>query len=584
MRRIYTLLFAVFAALSVAVCAAALEVMPVDAIEPGMIGTGYSVFSGTQPEKFKATIIDIMPNAIAGHDLILARLSGANLEFTGIIAGMSGSPVYIDGKLIGAVAYAFPWSKEPIAGITPIEAMTELWDNMDDSKNKKAIRRKLQKKDPGGSTDLNAALPAASGASRLQPIATPIYFAGFSPETIDFFQQHFSEYNLMPIAGGSGMIGDDVPGVNDMQPGGVITTPLMSGDLRAAALGTITAREGDRILAFGHPFFNVGPTAIPMGGGKVHTVIANQSVSFKMGSPGKVLGVIERDQRTAIAGTIGGKSEMFPLTIEVDDPELARSRTFNVDIAQIESLAPYLLIGAVAQAVSEVSGGSDEVTVRFTLDGRIKDYDKPFHFEDMAYSQSGFSARAPLGYITNLLTNPYRDVAIEEAVVKVTISHTQDVMDIVSVTVDRSTFHPGDNVTAFLRLKPYGGDEVVKKITFPIPTVAPEGPAILSFEGGGFKDGYPQDIPISNFDQMWDVLHRWIPENTICVRIIYRMKEIGIMGQELQGLPLSMKNTLAENVTGKSGIFDAYTRMRFHADNIIAGTYPVGIKIEKEYR
>src|SRR5688572_10790778 len=332
-----TALLALVAVAVVAPLGAEDAVMPLAEVRAGQKGYGVSVFSGTTRERFDVEILGVVRNLEPNVSRVLARLSGRGLESTGVIAGMSGSPVYIDGKLMGAVAYAWPFAKEAIAQITPIESMRDL--------------------DAGGGAipavgasstplDLAALLPQkadrealAKALERLQPRggggASPVAWnvAGFAPRTQELF------------AIGLGAVspsGEAVPGTlsADLQPGDAVAAVLIDGDLRLAATGTVTDRLGEDVLAFGHPFYGLGPVDIPMAPAEVVAVIANQYSSFKISNFGEPIGAFAQDRLAGIRGRIGEQAATLPVTVKVDS---GRGADYRLRLARVPQLTPTLL-------------------------------------------------------------------------------------------------------------------------------------------------------------------------------------------------------------------------------------------------
>src|SRR5437899_6794594 len=332
--------------------------MGVDEIRPGMVGIGRTVFDGTHVEEFKANILGVLENIIGPHrNLILARLEGGPLAHTGVIAGMSGSPVYVDGKLIGAVSYALgSFSKEPIAGITPIAEMTDSTSFGDvrpiGSKVKveypltrdgltAAFRKALNWNRPFADRPDETQLAGVSavaglGGSQLgtllRPIATPLVMSGFEPDLGDVFGSAFREQGFIPTGGSAaGFRAGEAPFEGPLKPGDAVGVMLVSGDLQLGGTGTVTHIDGDRVYAFGHPMYNLGPTEFPMTRAYVYTVLPSLFSSMKLSSTGEIIGTFLQDRATAIAGRLGPGPRMIPVTISLESKR-APKRTFKYDV------------------------------------------------------------------------------------------------------------------------------------------------------------------------------------------------------------------------------------------------------------
>src|SRR5689334_11880039 len=306
--------------------------MRVEDIRPGMIGIGRTVFEGTRVEEFKVNILGVLENVIGTHrNLILAKLEGGPLANTGVIAGMSGSPVYVDGKLIGAVSYSLgQFSKEPIAGITPIAEMTDAtaFSDVRPAAAKvhvdfpltrenltAAFRRALNWNRPFAERPGDAELLGPSSIAgvagpelgmRLQPIATPLMMSGFEPGLADMLAGAFREQGFVPTGRGvaAGRAGEK-PYEGPLKPGDAVGVALVRGDLELGATGTVTHVDGDRVYAFGHPLYNLGPTAFPMTRAYVYTVLPSLASSMKLSTTGEVIGSFLQDRAVAIAGRLG---------------------------------------------------------------------------------------------------------------------------------------------------------------------------------------------------------------------------------------------------------------------------------------
>src|SRR3954465_12973761 len=330
--------------------------MPIGEIRPGMVGIGHTVFDGTHVEEFKAHIIGVLENVIGTHrNLILAKLEGGPLANTGVIAGMSGSPVYIDGKLVGAVSYALgSFSKEPIAGITPIAEMTDSTSFSDvrppgakvkveypltrdglTAAFRKALNWNRPFADRTGDAQLSGMSSVMGGnggdlATLLRPIATPLVMSGFEPEVADVFTPAFRDQGFIPTGGHAATTAryGEKPYEGPLKPGDAVGVMLVGGDLQLGATGTVTHIDGDRVYAFGHPMYNLGPTEFPMTRAYVYTVLPSLFSSMKLSSTGEVIGTVLQDRATAIAGKLGDGPHMIPITVSLQSARAAK-QTFH---------------------------------------------------------------------------------------------------------------------------------------------------------------------------------------------------------------------------------------------------------------
>ena len=306
---------------------APLGILPVRDVRPGMRGTGYTVFQGTKVEPFEAEILGVLENAGPKQSIILARLSGGPIERTGVLQGMSGSPVYIEGKLVGAVALAFSLAKEPIAGIRPFEEM-------------------IAPRAPGPNRRLlaeAAPAPAAWGQAKLPEIVTPVSFSGFTPATIQNFAPQLRALGLEPRQGltGGGTSPPQVGSPASLKPGSMISVQLVSGDMAVGADGTVTHIDGGKIYAFGHRFLSAGPVEMPFAGSEVLTLLPNLEVSFKISTARERLGIITQDYSTAIQGELGRTARTIPVSIGLRG--IAGVSEYKMEIVRDAALTPFLL-------------------------------------------------------------------------------------------------------------------------------------------------------------------------------------------------------------------------------------------------
>src|SRR3954462_2618226 len=323
------------------------RMLAVEDLRPGRKGIARTVFAGTEPQEFGVEILGVLPGFPGPHQSgIIARLSGNNVEKTGVFAGMSGSPVYIDGRLVGAIAFSFPFSKEPIAGITPIKQMIDIFERGAGRNSGGTQEARKFSFTELASTDWkpNLPKPAVSGApfvapvaansplisllgQQLQPIATPVVFGGVSQETLALYAPQLQANGLLPVSGvgGAAAITPLAPITEKtLAPGTSVSVQLVRGDYSNAASGTVTFRDGNRIYAFGHPFLSLGTSDMPMTEASVVTVVPNTNNSFKLAVPGQMVGIISQDRATGVFGSLGVAPKMIPVNITL---HTSRDRT-----------------------------------------------------------------------------------------------------------------------------------------------------------------------------------------------------------------------------------------------------------------
>ena len=467
----------------------------VDDIRPGMKGKGQTVMVGTKLEEFGAEVLGVMKGVSPGRDMVLCRLDGCNLQHSGIIQGMSGSPIYIDGKLLGAVAFAWEFAKDPIAGVTPFSQMVQYVRSNDkriaaEAEFEKSPARavsldRLWRLDESNGPALDANGPMAvsgGGLGGMRAIATPMSASGFSPRALALLGERFQPIGLAPMAGGKAqdrVVKDE--GDRPLVPGSPLSIGMVIGDFDLSGIGTVTHVEGDRVYGFGHPMFSLGACQFPMMTGYIHTVYPRASVSMKMGSPLKVVGVLDTDVSTGIAGRIGPKPDMIPLSVKVKTGNYAETRTFKVQIVREPTLLPTLVMAVLTSAVDTEGNLPDELTARITATIQLKGHD-PIILEDVLsgprYSgAAGPSAMfSPVASIVSMLVrNSMAPIRIESINCSVDISPGRTMALVESVRLASDRVEPGQSLKAYVTLKPYKGDRQVVEVDLPLPLDFPEG-------------------------------------------------------------------------------------------------------------
>src|SRR6267142_1339370 len=368
---------------------------PLEDLRPGMKGIARTVFAGSEPQEFGLEILGILPGFTGPRQsTIVAKLSGTNVDKTGVFAGMSGSPVFIDDRLVGAIAYSFPFSKEPICGITPIQQMIDIFEQGSE-KPKRSTEARATSFTELASAEWKPRLPKPSFTStsliapgmagsllaplmgqQIQQIATPVVFSGISQESLALFSAELIKSGLLPVsgAGGSAAITPLEPfDEKTLTPGTSVSVQLVRGDYSIAASGTVTYRDGERIYAFGHPFLGLGGSDMPMTESSVVTVIANSYNSFKLAVPGRMVGSISQDRATGVFGELGHAPRMIPVKINLHTSR-DRVEQFSYEVVSDEFLTPLLVNITVFNTIAtrERSIGESTIAVEgsITVDGQ----------------------------------------------------------------------------------------------------------------------------------------------------------------------------------------------------------------------
>ncbi len=552
-------------------------ILPLSGVHAGLQGVGRTIFEGDKIEEFQVEILGVLNNAIAPkQDLILARLTGGPLATTGVIAGMSGSPVYVDGKLVGAVSHAFPLSKDAIAGITPIEEMLAVGN----SPASTAARTELA---PGyriarvsdGSPDLDRVilddgqnptkLPETPQETAISNLLLPLRFGGFSKTAIDTFAPQFRRLGLEPVAGGmiSGSAANPHPSPTDLEPGSMISLLLLNGDLELNIDCTVTLRQGNNLYACGHQVLAAGPAAFPFAPAHVIVTIPSIASSFKIDAPGAVMGTIQQDRFDAIYGRVGGKAApMIPVHVHLDSADKKIS-DYHFDMVEEPFLSPLLLNLAVTSALSVTERSIGNSTLNLNAQIKLSD-GQSVNLEDVLSGEVGTDAMvgatvaAPLSM---LMSSGFPDLKVQDVSLGIQSLDEKRSATLDQVWSTKSEVRPGDHleVTALIRLP--DGDTQTEKIPVEVPEsvtdkmlslVVGSGSSInameLRFSGLG---GTPRDA-----QHLVRALNRMRRNNRIYALLMAPQRSFVMAGDEYPSPPPSLLQTfMADPAAASSVVF-----------------------------
>lgn len=452
--------------------------VPIEEVRAGMRGTGRSVFASSRGmEQFDVEVIDVLHQARPRGDLIICRVSGAGLEHSGIIAGMSGSPVYVGGRLLGAVAYAWPYAKDPLCGVTPAAEMLEIWRIPERTGSSQRPARGFLLSRLGllpQGTEKPAGTQAPLG---LKPIPLPVAMSGVSAPLLRIIAPAMEQLGLMPVAGaGSAAI---VPDTASLVPGAPIGVSLVDGDVRIAAIGTLTLREGNRVLAFGHPLLQAGAVNLPLCGGIIHEVLPSLYQSFKLFSATAPIGRVTEDRLPGISGQLGPAAPMTPVVVSLTS---ATTRdTYRFRVASHEALSPLLLASGLAEVIMETEGSMEEADLCSEM--RVTFADAPalrirHRFTGTNTVASLFAAAK--SELAALYDNPFRAAEVESVRFDLNLVLGQHAATIVDATLSHTRAKPSDSISIYLRLRDYRGSETTATVGLRLPPATPTGELTLT--------------------------------------------------------------------------------------------------------
>jgi len=547
---------------------ASTALMPIDEVRPGMEGVGRTIFQGSDLQEFKVHILGVLKNVQAPQrNLILAKLEGGPLADTGVIAGMSGSPVYVDGRLVGAVSYSIgSFSKEPIAGITPIGEMIDATATATSRRATAGAGAKipLPITPEGLASSIRDAyakvaafasrpadvqsigMPVANGAqlgALLRPIATPLLLSGFDSRTADLVSAMFGNAGFTPmLAGAPG--GDDDAKAGALRPGDPIGVQLLSGDGEMGATGTVTHIDGDRVYAFGHPFFNVGPAEFPMTRAHVYTTLPSLQSSFKIATMGDVIGSIQQDRPTAIAGTLGNGPKLIPVHVKlISDRGTEHAFTFKVVDDQLFTplLAYVSLFNTLGSYERQFGAATFSVkgTAQFAQHASL-DFDDIFTGDGPIAGASAYVA----GPLTMLLGNDLERVDLKALDLQITASEESRQATIERVWIDEVRPRAGQTVPLKVLTRNYRGAETISTIPIDIPANATGQLTVLVTDGKQLNQlearELRRELEPQSVSQMIRVLNETHRNNRIYVRMLTGSPGAVINGEAMTSLPPSV--------------------------------------------
>ncbi len=443
-----------------------------------MKAVGKTVFSGARIESFDVEILGVLDNIGPKQSLILARLSGGPLDKTGVLQGMSGSPVYIDGRLLGAVAMGFAFSKEPIAGIRPIEDMLRVSGT--------PVQRASDLRPRPWDGKLASLLPqrgdVLAGGERMLDIATPVSFGGFTRATIEHFAPQLQTLGLEPRQGmaGGGKIAPALGDPASLQPGSMISVQLISGDLSVGADGTVTYVDGSDVYAFGHRFLAVGATDLPFAKSEVLTLLPNLSSSFKISSPREWMGTITQDRSTAITGRLGRLPSMIPVSITVTERGTSkpRSTSYSLQMVSDRVLSPFLLQMAVFSAIdaTERTTGEATLAVSGTLD---VEGGAPVKLNNTYAGDFALAAQASLGIavpVAYAMQSGFEALRPKSVALTIDSFSRKRQLQIDQLWASKREVRAGETVELTAVMAGEDGFELTRKASYRVPIGAPSGP------------------------------------------------------------------------------------------------------------
>jgi len=614
-----------------AVAVDASQYMSPDEIERGMEGFGRTVMAGTEIETFRFEVLSVMKNAFyAKQDVILVRLSGLNLEHSGLVAGMSGSPCYIRDatgreRMIGAVAWGWSTAKDPICGLQPIAQMLPIPEIRDPDNRPKTPEPASPVSSgiavhpgPGSGLPIGELLarvwpepieegsrfsvfndviakfcrpetPDKAAVGQLRPLVTPVMVSGAGEQTMAWLRDRFEPLGLMPmVSGGPSAASRAMAGQVTLQPGSVLCVPLMGGDMNMDAVGTCTEVIGDKVLGFGHRLFGRGFVELPLATGMVHSVVPSIMQSWKMGTSLRTVGTLWGDEVSGVFGISGRRPRMAPLDVVVND--IRGKRSYHYDVARDRLVTALLMSSGVSESIFAHHGLPQEHVVQ---------YDVQIDFEGVgAFKTSNLTSdRGAYGVQTDLLipvllmTNtPFGDVKVARARVNVTIEPTTKAARIDRVQVPRTVYKPGETIIArvrwfHLRSKPTYSEASYK---FTLPSDLPDGEYKLAVGSAqshlsALRDEKPHRWRVENIAEVLSALNlsASFPEDRLYVRLTLPEGGLAIGRVEMPELPSFRRKIVADAQRGDVQPYTEAMLVQYETGFAVSGSQSFKIQVKR---
>jgi SpoIVB peptidase S55 len=527
----------------------------IDQIHAGMRGVAYTVFEGVKPESMDVEVLGVLRNVNGPKgDIILVRLHGTKVEYTGVVAGMSGSPVYLDGKLAGALAFRIgEFSKEPIAGVTPIASMLEI-NALDRSPAEEAAAARPSVSNAAGKTAapgdaVTLGNSTQDYANYLKPIETPLVFNGFSEDAVRRFAPEFASAGIVPVMGAGAVSNDKQP--EPLEPGSAVSAILVRGDMDIAATCTVTYIDPQRLLACGHPLLQFGAVDLPMNKAQVLATLASPMNAFKIVNTTEEAGVFVQDRHTGIMGVFNKQPEMIPVTLTINGG--AQKKEFHYEVLNNPRLSPVAIMATVFNALHGVNEYGEEITYSLSGTINVKGFPEVALKNMFAPSENGqpaaMQAALTLGdRFGRIYDNAYNTPAVQSVKLDFDLVRERRWARLESARTDVTEARPGDQVMVETVLAPYRGERVVQSIAVRIPTSASKGTLRILVSDGETLDRVGRMNPA--FGRKLDLastialLNKEHTNNRVYVSLLEADPEARVADKVMPTLPISVMNVM----------------------------------------
>jgi hypothetical protein len=521
------------------------------------------------PEPFKVRVVSVLRNFLPKQDVILVRAEDPRVAASGVAAGMSGSPVYVDGKLMGAIAYGWSFAKEPLAGVTPIEAILAERDRPD-----------RPPPDPG---QPRAPGEALAMVARLEPVSIPLSIAGASDAALAYLGEELAAFGLRPVrAGGSGSKSPPSAAPKSrLVPGSAVGVALVSGDMSTTAMGTLTYSDGKQVFAFGHPMFGIGSVHLPLVQGEIHAIIPSLASSLKMSSPIAEIGAITDDSKTGVIGILGSQASTVPVEVRVVSQGKAKP-PFAVAIARHRRLLPMLATTAVATALSEAVPDITDMIADVTTRVAVRGF-APIELRDQVATNEALAPRVlamshGMRALGELLGNPFAPAVIDKINVEARVEYRTGTAEISALAAPGGKVRAGGRLPLRVTLRPYAGAERGETLDIEVPTDL-AGHAV-KIEVAGGAQVKPELARAEDLAGLVANLRIFYPAQSLVVSLSTLDDGVALHGRLLRNLPPSALDTLRPaGQTRQADVFRVVQRTAFPRSVIITGQKSITVRV-----
>lgn len=589
-------------------------IMLVDDIRPGMKGYGKTVFLGTKITTFNVEVLGVLKKVMNGTDLIVVKLSGGPITERGanLIHGCSGSPIYINGKLVGAFAYGEAFVKEPIGMVTPIQYMLEAWDSSLPTKPSSFSPFSTSLDSPiklDGRSFGKVAIDSSvmghntydAGTMVFQPLSMPFYVSGASPRVLSALQEILKPLNITPLAGPG--TASQISNMNiKLEPGSSVGVSLMTGDMDMTAIGTVTYRRGNKVLAFGHPMMGAGALEAPLTTAYVYGISPNLMASSKIAGPVKTVGTLIQDRPWGIYGEVSKMPDMVPVSVHLSDTGLGRKRDFNVKVTNHPLFSKVLVGMVVSEAMNEMRPVPTEATAkikfRVEADGVTPIVRENTYFSSIA---ADVVSVTELNQVLALLqSNQFHPVDVKKVDVWVEMNSGHKTAKIERVFLKQTKFDPGETIEVGALLRPFKGEKFTKILKLKLPKNMPTGTFSLAISGGtsrgmesmleeasiaGALGGAPGASVSPSFENIDQVINKFLEKdknNDLVAKIVLPKPVPSVGGKKFVGLPPTMIEAMKSTKSTAAGMDKEEVKFVEPTDYIISGTQRLSITVRKQ--